>query len=201
MLNDFVKIQIDTLALVPTLSEFIATGDWRLFFLYRDRVRKVTPADVQRMATAYILPANRVLGSFVPTEQPARAEIPPTPDLLAALAGYSGGKSPEAGEVFDPSPANIESRTVRRTLPNGIRVALLPKKTRGGNVVAKFTLHWGDESSLTNCRRRSRNSTRSYPSMAVARRSTPSARSSQTRCAWSPRCFGSRRSPIPNLWK
>ena len=150
MLNDFEKIQIDTLALVPTLSEFIATGDWRLFFLYRDRVRKVTPADVQRMATAYILPANRVLGSFVPTEQPARAEIPPTPDLLAALAGYTGGKSPEAGEVFDPSPANIESRTVRRTLPNGIRVALLPKKTRGGNVVAKFTLHWGDESSLTN---------------------------------------------------
>lgn len=150
MLNDFEKIQIDTLALVPTLSEFIATGDWRLFFLYRDRLRKVTPADVQRVAETYLKPANRILGTFVPTDKPARAEIPPVPDLNAALAGYSGGKSPEAGEVFDPSPAHIESRIVRRTLPNGIRVALLPKKTRGGNVVAKLTLHWGDETSLAN---------------------------------------------------
>lgn len=150
MLNDFEKIQIDTLALVPTLSEFIATGDWRLFFLYRDRLRKVTPADVQRVAATYLKPANRILGTFLPTEKPSRAEIPPVPDLAAALAGYSGGKSPEAGEVFDPSPSNIESRIVRRTLPNGIRVALLPKKTRGGNVVAKLTLHWGDEQSLAN---------------------------------------------------
>jgi zinc protease len=150
MLNDFEKIQIDTLALVPTLSEFIATGDWRLFFLYRDRLRKVTPADVQRVASTYLKPANRVMGSFIPTDQPSRAEIPPVPDLAVALAGYSGGKTPEAGEVFDPSPANIDSRILRRSLPNGIRVALLPKKTRGGNVVAKLTLHWGDEASMTN---------------------------------------------------
>ncbi len=39
---------------------------------------------------------------------------------------------------------------MRRTLANGIRVALLPKKTRGGRVVAGLTLHWGDEQRLTN---------------------------------------------------
>ncbi|MEO8203612.1 MAG: insulinase family protein, partial [Betaproteobacteria bacterium] len=150
LLNDFEKTQTDTLALVPTLGEFGATGDWRLFYLYRDRLRKVTAADVQRVATAYLKPANRVLGAFVPTDRPDRAEIPPTPDLARALAGYAGGKAPELGDAFDPSPANIESRVIRKTLSNGIRVALLPKKTRGGNVIARLALHWGDEASKAN---------------------------------------------------
>lgn len=150
LLNDFEKTRIDTLALVPTLGEFSATGDWRLFYLYRDRLRKVTVADVQRVAATYLKPANRVLGAFVPTEKPDRAEIPPAPDLSKVLAGYAGGKTPQLGETFDPSPANIEARIIRRTLSNGIRVALLPKKTRGANVVARLTLHWGDEASKMN---------------------------------------------------
>ncbi|HUR92798.1 MAG TPA: pitrilysin family protein, partial [Gemmatimonadaceae bacterium] len=32
------------------LTEWAAMGDWRLFFLHRDRIEKVTPADVQRVA-------------------------------------------------------------------------------------------------------------------------------------------------------
>ena len=150
LLNDFDKTQIDSLALVSALSEFSASGDWRLFYIYRDRMRKVTPGDVQRVGAAYLMPANRVLGAFIPTEGPARAEIPPAPDLARALAGYVGGKAPELGEDFDPSPANIEARIVRKTLSNGIRIALLPKKTRGGNVVAKLALNWGNEESTMN---------------------------------------------------
>ncbi len=150
LLNDYDKTQTDALALVGVLSEFSAIGDWRLFFLYRDRLRKVMPADVQRVAGAYLRPAGRVLGTFIATQQPERAEIPPPPDLAKALAGYTGGKAPELGEAFDPSPANIEARVIRKTLANGIRVALLPKKTRGGNVVASLALHWGDEASKMN---------------------------------------------------
>jgi zinc protease len=54
------------------------------------------------------------------------------------------------GEAFDPSPANIEKRVIRKDLSNGIRAAFLPKKTRGGRVVASLSLHWGDEKSLTH---------------------------------------------------
>ena len=150
LLNDLEKTRIETGSFVRILSEFAAIGDWRLFFLYRERLRKVTLADVQRVAAAYLKPAGRVVGLFVPTAQADRAEIPATPDLQAALAGFRGGESVTLGEAFDPSPANIEARVVRRSLANGIRVALLPKRTRGANVVAGLTLRWGDEAGRTN---------------------------------------------------
>ena len=149
LLNDFDKAQRNTRALVRALSEFEAIGDWRLFFLYRDRLRAVSVADVQRVAVAYLKPANRVLGVFLPTRHPDRAKIPPPPDLAQALRGYRGGEALAAGEAFDPTPANIEARVIRRTLANGIRVALLPKKTRGHVVVARLLLHWGDEPSIS----------------------------------------------------
>jgi zinc protease len=151
LLNDFEKAQLDTGAFVRALSEFAAIGDWRLFFLYRERLKKVTLADVQRVAEHYLKPANRVLGVFLPTDAPDRAEIPPSQEWHAALEAFKGdGEGMRLGEVFDPSPKNIESRLVRRQLSNGMEAALLPKKTRGGRVVANLTLHWGDEKSLTN---------------------------------------------------
>jgi zinc protease len=150
LLNEFERARLETGSFVRMLSEFSAIGDWRLFFLYRERVRGVTPADVQRVAEAYLRPASRVVGMFVPTAQADRAEIPATPDVQGALADFRGGESVTAGEVFDPSPANIEARVVRRALANGIRVALLPKRTRGAGVIANLTLRWGDEAGKMN---------------------------------------------------
>jgi zinc protease len=132
-----------------TLSEFIGAGDWRLYFLHRDRLRKVTPEEVTQAAARYFKPANRTLGMFIPTAQPDRAEIPATPDLTAALKDYKGDATVAAGEAFDPSPANIEARTVRSEA-GGIKLALLPKKTRGGKVVAQTALRYGDEKSVMN---------------------------------------------------
>jgi zinc protease len=131
------------------LSEFIGAGDWRLFFLHRDRIRKVTPEEVARVAATYFKPSNRTLGMFVPTPKPDRAEIPPTPDVAAMLKDYKGEAVVAAGEAFDPSPTNIETRTTRPEV-GGLKLALLPKKTRGGAVVAQMTLRYGDEQSLMN---------------------------------------------------
>ncbi|MSQ50026.1 MAG: insulinase family protein, partial [Betaproteobacteria bacterium] len=150
LLNDIEKTQLDFASLWRSLPEFAAMGDWRLFYLYRDRMHKVSTADVQRAADAYLKPANRVLGMFVPTPQPDRAAIPAAPDLSAVLDAYRGSRQLDAGEVFDPTPQNIEARVIRRTLTNGIKVALLPKKTRGSTVVAQLALYWGDEKSKMN---------------------------------------------------
>jgi zinc protease len=147
LVNDIDMALTNPRELGISLSEFIAMGDWRLFFLYRDRLKQVKREDVQRVAALYFKSANRTLGVFAPTPQPDRAEIPPVPDVDALVRDYEGSAAVAAGEVFDPTPANIDARTGVRQLPGGMKLALLPKKTRGGTVLARLNLRWGDEQS------------------------------------------------------
>jgi zinc protease len=133
-----------------SLSEWAARGDWRLLFLHRDRIEKVTPADVQRVASAYLKPSNRTVAVFIPTAQPDRADIPVAPNIAAMVADYKGRAVVQAGEAFDASPKNVDARTTHSTLPNGMHLTVLPKLTRGNNVVAQMVLRWGNEASLSN---------------------------------------------------
>ncbi len=130
------------------LSEWAARGDWRLMFLNRDRIAKVTPDDVVRVAKAYLKESNRTVGEFIPTAQPDRAVIPATPDLETLFNGYKSELTISQGESFDPTPANIENRLTRSKLPNGMKLAILPRQTRGGMVEAVIELHFGDAESL-----------------------------------------------------
>jgi len=136
-------------SLAISLSEVIAIGDWRLLFLYRDRLAKVTPEEAQAAAVKYFKPANRTVGLFIPTKSPERVEVPPPPQLAELLKDLRVAQEVAQGEAFVPTPENIESRVVRRTLPNGMQLAMLPKRTRGGTVVANLGLRWGDEQSKT----------------------------------------------------
>jgi zinc protease len=130
------------------LTEYAAQGDWRMLFLERDRIKQVTPDDVLRVAKAYLKESNRTLGEFIPTKAPDRAEIPATPELAATFRDFKGGEAVAAGEVFEPSNANIDARVTRGKMANGLKVTLLPKKNRGGTVVANLTVRFGDEKSL-----------------------------------------------------
>jgi zinc protease len=142
------QLAANTSQLAVNLSEWAAQGDWRLFFLHRDRVEKVTPADVQAAAAKYLKASNRTVGLFLPTKTPDRVAVAPAPDVAAVLKDYKGRADLAAGEDFDPSPANIESRTHVSTLPGGLKLALLPKKTRGGVVNLQLTLRYGDGTNL-----------------------------------------------------
>jgi zinc protease len=130
------------------MSEWEAMGDWRLLFLDRDRVKKVTPEDVKRVAATYLKPSNRTMGEFIPDAKPDRSEIPGKTDVAAAVKDYKGEALMAQGEAFDPSPKNIETRTERLTLPSGMKVSLLQKKTRGASVHAVISLHFGTVDSL-----------------------------------------------------
>jgi len=147
LLNDIDMAMNNPRELGIALSDFIGMGDWRLFFLYRDGLRRVKREDVQRVALQYLKRSNRTLGEFLPTSKPDRAEIPPAPDIAALVKDYKGTAPVAAGELFDPTPANIDARTIVKRLPGGMKLALLPKKTRGGTVVAQLVLRWGDEQS------------------------------------------------------
>jgi zinc protease len=123
-------------------------GDWRNFYLVRDELAKVTPADVTRVAKAYLKSSNRTLGEFIPTSTPDRAEIAAAPADALRFKDYHGGAAIQQGETFDPTPQNIEARVIRTTLPNGLKLVMFPKKTRGGTVTARVNIHFGDEKSL-----------------------------------------------------
>ncbi|RAJ91021.1 zinc protease [Larkinella arboricola] len=132
------------------LSEFMATGDWRLIFLYRDGIKKVTAADLNRVAGAYFLPSNRTVGIFIPENKAARAHIPAAPNVADLVKDYKGDPTMVLGEAFDPSPRHIDARTKRGQLGKGLRYALLPKATRGNTVTLQMVLRYGDETSLRN---------------------------------------------------
>jgi zinc protease len=131
------------------LSEPISRGDWRLFFLDRDRVQKVTADDVARVAKAYLKEDNRTVGFFRPVESADRAEIPAVTDREAVLKDFKGSATVAQGEAFDASPENIESRLQRSSI-NGLKLALLPKKTRGATVQGVLALHFADLESTKN---------------------------------------------------
>lgn len=134
-----------------SLSEWASLGDWRMVFINRDRIEGVTLEDVQRVATTYFKAENRTIGQFIPTDTPDRVAIPAVAEaeLATLVAGYQGRAALAEGEAFDPSPANLDARTARSTLPGGLKLTMLQKRTRGNIVNARITLRFGDERALT----------------------------------------------------
>ena len=73
------------------LSSSSSLGDWRLFYLQRDRIAAVTAEDLNRVAKQYFPPYNRTVGLFVPSETPQRATIPAIESIAAVVKDYRGG--------------------------------------------------------------------------------------------------------------
>ena len=131
-------------------SGYIAAGDWRLAFIDRDRIKETSLEDVIRVAETYFKPSNRTIGKFIPEENPDRVEIPEAPDVLELVKDYKGGEAISQGEAFDPTPSNIEGRTVREVRPNQIDYVFMPKETRGDAVMANLSFKYGTKQSLGN---------------------------------------------------
>jgi zinc protease len=146
--NGFDLAMTDVNAVAMGLTGAVANGDWRLFFLQRDRIEKVTADEVNRVARTYFKPSNRTLGRFVPTEAPDRVELPAAPSADSVLARYVGKAAVSAGEAFEATPENIDRRTQTFTIGDGLKVALLPKNTRGDTVVVSATFRFGDVEQL-----------------------------------------------------
>ncbi len=131
------------------LSEFIALGDWRLFFYSRDKAAEVTAKQADEVASKYFVRDNRVVGVFIPDENQKRADIPKAPSASEILASYTPKAEGEVIEAFDASFDNLNKRTIRFNAGN-LKVALLPKKTRGQTVTVAMKFKWGDEKNLAN---------------------------------------------------
>ncbi len=132
------------------ITEYIGAGDWRLWFLNRDRLEQLTLADVQAAAKKYYKTSNRTYGVFIPDAAPDRTKVAETPDIMQLLNGYKGKDVAQQKSNFENSIENIKKNTEYGSLPNGGKYALLEKPTKGDKIDAIVTLRLGDESSLMN---------------------------------------------------
>ena len=114
------------------LSDAVAQGDWRLFFLLRDRVRD---AEARRRAArrdaVRCCRRNRTLGTYVPTDKPQRAPPPERSTWPRRCRTSSRRRRSRRPKRSTPRrPTSTRARSASRW-PAGMKVALLPKGTRG----------------------------------------------------------------------
>ena len=136
---DYDRALSDPEGFAVDLSDYIALGDWRLFFADRDATAKVTPDAVNTAAATYFVRDNRVVGLFIPDDHPKRAPYMTTPDVKDVIAKATFKEEGDQAEAFDASQDNIDARTERLRI-GGVEVALLPKKTRGRTVTVLSNL-------------------------------------------------------------
>lgn len=151
----WMQIYADPARLASALSESASEGDWRLFFLQRDRLENLKLDAVKQAADTYLVAANRTSGIYIPTEEPKRAPASQPADLDSALKNYSGRGERAQLDTFQATPANIDATTQRTplTLANGtVKLALLPKPTAGGQVDATLLVQFGNADSLKGMR-------------------------------------------------
>ena len=74
-----------------SLSESVAQGDWRLFFLTRDRIRAATLADVPRVAEQRLLPLAPGLHAWTLLRGLSTAAAPPAAPAAAAAPAVRAG--------------------------------------------------------------------------------------------------------------
>jgi zinc protease len=149
LIKQITDAQNNTINFCIGLAEIIGAGDWRLFYIYRDRVEKLTLADVQAVLKKYYLPSNRTVGVFIPDKNPERTVVGQRPDINALVKNYKGKETKTQTETFETSIANIKKNTQYATLANGMKYALLKKPTKGDKIYANFILKVGDEKSLS----------------------------------------------------
>ncbi|HZJ21166.1 MAG TPA: pitrilysin family protein, partial [Pricia sp.] len=132
------------------MSEFIGAGDWRLAFIYRDRIENATLEDVNAVAKKYFIPTNRTIGRFIPVKTPERVGIAHTENLDSLVSGYKGKEGMGTGEAFDVAYDKIKERLDKGTLSNNVEYGIIEKANRGENVNLNFSIRNGDVKSLAD---------------------------------------------------
>ncbi len=140
------------------LSEWQAMGDWRLMFLHRDRIEKVTLEQVQKAAEKYFIPSNCTVGLFIPEKEPVRVQPPEPPDVDKLVEGYTGRAVVSQGESFEATPANIDRRTIRGEIGGGLSAGAAAEEDarRPGDGRAQPALRRREQPARQDLRRRAR---------------------------------------------
>ena len=108
------------------INECIAAGDWTLYITLEDKLKAITPADVQRVAQKYLVENHSVAGWFVPTEGETEKEK----DYTQGSQEKFEAKKVLAPKPLDPqpapSPATDYAKRIHREQVTGLDVLVLP---------------------------------------------------------------------------
>jgi len=113
-----------TYELASSLGEAVASADWKWFVGYVDAVRRVTAADVKRVAATYLIPDHATVGWFIPaSEEKGEAKVGLAPRIPRTKWGGAGGATDGSSEA-----AGFGARTLHRVLPNGLILDIVPNR-------------------------------------------------------------------------
>ncbi len=137
-------------AMASTLSESVATGDWRLIWMQRDVLPQITLDELHKIAATYLMPTNRTTGLFLPItsgsllarapqtrapeasaiEQFVSSSITNTPNLVASSA-----VSTRTSALFDSKNNDLPEIPVKKDAPSfTINHAAMAQHTRQGRL-------------------------------------------------------------------
>src|SRR5690606_11893248 len=151
LLKQYDQISRNSAYMATYMSEFIGAGDWRLYFISRDRVENMTAEKINAAIQSYLIDTNRTVGNFIPTKQPIRVDIEHTEGLETLVANYKGKEGHDTGEVFDVSYENIQTRLHSGTLPNSpIEYGFIKKNNRGKAITLRFMVRTGNVDDFMN---------------------------------------------------
>lgn len=145
-------VKNNTISYAINLTEIIGAGDYRLGYLYRDAVEKLTKEDIQRVAEKYFRANNRTVGVFIPSKDEVRVKSNEYTDeqLLAFTKDYKGKALEKEAAPFEASIKNLKQNFVEGKLTNGIKYGLIKKEIKGGKVQASFKFPVSNEKDLTD---------------------------------------------------
>ncbi|WP_264529417.1 M16 family metallopeptidase [Flavobacterium sp. N502540] len=144
-------IKNNTISFAINLTEIIGAGDYRLGFLYRDAIEKLTKEDIQRVAEKYFKSNNRTVGVFIPSKDEQRVKpVEYTDEQLAAFTkDYKGKALEKEAAPFEASIKNLKQNFVEGKLSNGAKYGLIKKEIKGGKVQAAFKFPVSNEKDLS----------------------------------------------------
>ncbi|HEX4764527.1 MAG TPA: pitrilysin family protein [Usitatibacter sp.] len=122
-----VRSRDGTYNFASNLGESVASTDWKWFLDYVDRIKAVTPADVKRVAQAYLVPDHATVGWFIPSP-PAKASTPMAQATLAAPAVAAARDASAPKSVAATTSKPFAQRTLRKVLPNGVIVDVMENR-------------------------------------------------------------------------
>ncbi len=150
LLKDIENIKNNTVYQAVNLTEIIGAGDYRLDFIYRDNVEKVTLADVKRVAEKYFRANNRTTGVFIPTKDEVRVlpkEVS-TKEIKDLVTNYKGREVEKEAKPFEASIKNLKANYSEGKISNGLKYGIIDKEIKGEKVSISLNLPVSNEKDL-----------------------------------------------------